>query len=450
MPGLLFGTVGVLAPLRLDDLGAGAGVIGAAFLAAGALESGVSPVVGRVSDRRGRLFPCLIALAAGATLMLLFPLPQQVWQLILLVVLAAPTIGMLWAPAMAMLSDGAEALGIAQGFAFALSNLGWSMGYTIGAAAQRGARRRHQRRRALPAPVRDLRRDARLPRPRPTAIAAAHVTSFWLDQPGPDRRPPLDGLEEADLVVVGGGLTGLWGALQAAEEGKRVVLLEGERLAFGASGRNGGFCSASLTHGIGNGLARWPDELAQLERMGRENLAGIRAAIERHGIDCGWRERGEIAVATAEHQLPWLEEEAELLRAHGWDAELLDGPAMRAQVNSPTFLGGLWTRDVSALVDPVRLCWGLARAAEAAGARICEGTPVTALARDGAGVRAETPGGRVLARGALLGDERLPAARARDRALRRARLRLRAGDRAAVGGAARRGRLGRAARGSPT
>ena len=184
--------------------------------------------------------------------------------------------------------------------------------------------------------------------------------------------------------------------------------------------------------------------------MGRENLAGIRAAIERHGIDCGWRERGEIAVATAEHQLPWLEEEAELLRAHGWDAELLDGPAMRAQVNSPTFLGGLWTRDVSALVDPVRLCWGLARAAEAAGARICEGTPVTALARDGAGVRAETPGGRVLARGALLGDERVPAARARDRALRRARLRLRAGDRAAVGGAARGGRLGRRARGSPT
>ena len=53
------------------------------------------------------------------------------------------------------------------------------------------------------------------------------MTPFWLDQPGPDRRPPLDGLEETDLVVVGGGLTGLWGALQAAEEGKRVVVLEG-------------------------------------------------------------------------------------------------------------------------------------------------------------------------------------------------------------------------------
>ena len=65
MPGLLFGTIGVLAPLRLDDLGAGAALIGAAWLGAAALESGVSPIVGRVSDRRGRLFPCLVGLAAA-------------------------------------------------------------------------------------------------------------------------------------------------------------------------------------------------------------------------------------------------------------------------------------------------------------------------------------------------------------------------------------------------
>jgi glycine/D-amino acid oxidase-like deaminating enzyme len=86
-------------------------------------------------------------------------------------------------------------------------------------------------------------------------------------------------------VVVGGGLTGLWSALLAAEEGKRVVLLEAEQIAFGASGRNGGFCAASLTHGISNGLARWPGEMETLERMGRENLDAIRATIARHGLD---------------------------------------------------------------------------------------------------------------------------------------------------------------------
>src|SRR5215211_116139 len=135
VPGLLFGTIGVLAPLRLDELGVGAAAIGAAWLGASLLESGVSPVVGRMSDRRDRLFPCLIGLTAGAGLMLLFPWPNAAWQLGGLVILTAPAVGMLWAPSMALLSDGAEALGIAQGFAFALSNLGWSIGQTAGSAA---------------------------------------------------------------------------------------------------------------------------------------------------------------------------------------------------------------------------------------------------------------------------------------------------------------------------
>jgi predicted MFS family arabinose efflux permease len=135
VPGLVFGTIGVLAPLRLDDLGVSAAAIGAAWLAAALLETGVSPTVGRISDRRGRLFPCLIGLASGTALMLLFPWPDSAWALIVLVILSAPLIGTLWAPSMAMLSDGAEALGIAQGFAFALSNLGWSVGQTAGYAA---------------------------------------------------------------------------------------------------------------------------------------------------------------------------------------------------------------------------------------------------------------------------------------------------------------------------
>jgi glycine/D-amino acid oxidase-like deaminating enzyme len=240
-------------------------------------------------------------------------------------------------------------------------------------------------------------------------IEDAAPRPFWLDHSdAPAERPPLDGVVEADLVVVGGGLTGLWTALQAAEEGKRVVLLEGERLAFGASGRNGGFCAASLTHGIANGLARWPGELAAIERLGRENLAGIRETIARHGIDCGWEETGAVDVATAPHQLAWLAEEAELLRRFGWEAELLDADAMRAQVNSPTYLGGVWSRDACAFVDPARLCWGLGRAIERAGGTIHERTPATSLARDGSGVRVDATGGRVLARHALLATSAFP------------------------------------------
>jgi glycine/D-amino acid oxidase-like deaminating enzyme len=232
---------------------------------------------------------------------------------------------------------------------------------------------------------------------------------FWLDRPGaPALRAPLDALHEADLVVVGGGLTGLWTALLAAQEGKRVALLEGERIAFGASGRNGGFCGASLTHGIANGSARWPREIEALERMGRENLDAIRATVARHGIECGWEDSGALDVATAPHQVEWLAEEAAQLRRFGWDAELLDAEAVRAQVNSPTYLGGVWARDAFALVDPARLCWGLARAAEAAGASLFEASPVAALRPDGAGARAETPGGAVRARHAVLATSAFP------------------------------------------
>jgi glycine/D-amino acid oxidase-like deaminating enzyme len=232
---------------------------------------------------------------------------------------------------------------------------------------------------------------------------------FWLDHPdAPPTRPPLDGSAEADLVVVGGGLTGLWTALQAAEEGKRVVLLEGERIAFGASGRNGGFCAASLTHGIANGLARWPGEMETLERLARENLDGIRATVARNAIECGWQDRGVIDVATEPHQLEWLAQQAAQLRRFGWDAELLDAAALRAQVDSPTYLGGVWSRDSAALVDPARLCWGLARAAEEAGAVVHESSPVIALRAEGAGVRADTAGGSVRSRHALLATSAFP------------------------------------------
>lgn len=134
LPGLLFGTIGVLAPLRLDELGAGAALIAGVFLVGAALESGVSPIVGRASDRRGRLVPALVGVAGSALFVALLPWPQTLWLLVLLVVVTEPVVGILWIPAMAMLADRAEARGLAQGYAFALSNLAWSVGQTSGAA----------------------------------------------------------------------------------------------------------------------------------------------------------------------------------------------------------------------------------------------------------------------------------------------------------------------------
>ena len=87
------------------------------------------------------------------------------------------------------------------------------------------------------------------------------------------------------------------------------MLLEAETAGFGASGRNGGFAVASLTHGIENGLARFADEMPMLERLALENFDGLRADLERHGIDCDFEPTGELLALTDAYQEPWIEEE---------------------------------------------------------------------------------------------------------------------------------------------
>jgi MFS family permease len=134
LPGVLFGTVAVLGPLRLDELGAGPAAIAAAFLIAAAFEAAIAPLIGRLSDRRGRLVPSVIGVAGAGLVMAALPWPESALTLGVLIVFAGPLIGMLYTPAMAMLSDGAEAAGVAQGFAFALVNLAWATGQTAGAA----------------------------------------------------------------------------------------------------------------------------------------------------------------------------------------------------------------------------------------------------------------------------------------------------------------------------
>jgi glycine/D-amino acid oxidase-like deaminating enzyme len=240
------------------------------------------------------------------------------------------------------------------------------------------------------------------------ALADAEPRPLWLAQPGaPEPGPPLETGDEADLVVIGGGLTGLWAALLAREAGQEVVLLEGERIAFGASGRNGGFMDASLTHGIENGVARWPDEMPQLERLGRENFAAIKEAVARHGIDAGFEETGELSFATAPYQAEYIPEIVETARAHGWPAEALTADQAQAEVHSPTYHGAAFLPEGRGLVDPARLAWGLAAAARAAGVRIYERSPVTRLERDGEGVRA-TAGRAVRARRAILATSAFP------------------------------------------
>jgi glycine/D-amino acid oxidase-like deaminating enzyme len=238
------------------------------------------------------------------------------------------------------------------------------------------------------------------------ALADAAPSVYWLeDATRPEPLPPLVGPDSADLVVVGGGYTGLWAALRAKERDPStdVLLLEAGRCGDQASGRNGGFASASLTHGFANGAERWPDELVELDRLGAENLRAIAATVDRYGIDCGWEETGELSVASAAHQADELAELAAAMTAAGHDVTLLDEPGVRAEVASPTYVAGMWDRRGTAMVEPARLAWGLRRAARQAGVRIHEGTPVQTLEQHRGRMHLRTPQGEVRAPKVVLG-----------------------------------------------
>jgi len=223
------------------------------------------------------------------------------------------------------------------------------------------------------------------------ALEGASSTPLWCDDPRrPQPRTALSGdpgvrhdvrhdvHRDVDLVVVGGGFTGLWAALLALEEepGREVVVLEGARLGWAATGRNGGFCSSSLTHGVGNGLARWPDEMPLLQLLGLANLNAIQETIREHDIDCDFERTGELDVAVQPWQLADLRKLHQTLSELGEESRLLSAEQTRALVSSPAYLGGLLDSRGVAMLNPARLAWGLADAVEAAGGRVHETTRV--------------------------------------------------------------------------
>jgi glycine/D-amino acid oxidase-like deaminating enzyme len=241
------------------------------------------------------------------------------------------------------------------------------------------------------------------------ALRDATPAPYWLDRVDrPAARAALDVHVVTDLCIVGGGFSGLWTAILAKERdpSRDVVVLEGNRVGWAASGRNGGFCSASLTHGRANGTERFPDEIGRLEELGRENLDAIAEAVDRYGIDCDFERPGTTTVATEPHQVEWLHEMA----AASPSSRFLDRDAMRAEVASPTYLAGVHEPDDTALVDPAKLAWGLAAAAESLGVRIHEHSAVSGIGRSGAGLDVRTQAGRVVhARHVALGTNAFPS-----------------------------------------
>lgn len=238
-----------------------------------------------------------------------------------------------------------------------------------------------------------------------SALRDVAMKPFWLDRPdAPVALPPLEANLKADLLVVGGGFTGLWGAIQSkqAHPDRDVILIEKNEIATGASGRPGGVVSTSVMHGLSNAVRIFPRDIAELERLGKENMAGMMSTIEQFGIDCHAEWGGELTVAVDPAHVESLREEHELHLRYGHNSVFLDEAAVQAEIRSPRYKAAVWSKDVSGTVHPALLAWGLKRAAIELGVRIFEHTELLSFADHGDRMEATTPRGSVTAPRVLL------------------------------------------------
>ncbi|MFD2674327.1 NAD(P)/FAD-dependent oxidoreductase [Gulosibacter bifidus] len=239
--------------------------------------------------------------------------------------------------------------------------------------------------------------------------------AFWTDR-APTRapQPRLNGKITADLVIIGGGYTGLWTAILAKrrDRQRRVVVLEGNTIGFAASGRNGGFVEPSIGHGMGNVASRWPEQASDIVRISRENFREMEQDIRDLGIDCDWDESGALCFARTESQVADLEAGVDECLKYGEAAEFIPPARIHEVTKSPEYLAAMFQPEV-ATVDPYKLVRGLADAAMELGVDIFEHTVVRKLNDDEHGVRAISDIGEVAAEQAVLATNVYPALRKR-------------------------------------
>jgi gamma-glutamylputrescine oxidase len=230
-----------------------------------------------------------------------------------------------------------------------------------------------------------------------------HVASYYAATANPSpRRPALAGDVAADVCVVGGGIAGCAAALELAERGYRVVLLEGQRIAWGASGRSGGQAIFGFGASQGSLVAQVGRESArQLWDISIEALQWLRTRVARHGIDCDLHWGHAHVAVKARQRDELLRLQCELEDDYGYRSlRFLDRDAIQSLLATRRYVAGLYDSG-SGHVHPLNYTLGLAAAAEAAGVRICEGSPVTEV-EPGEPLRVRTTHGCVTARFAVL------------------------------------------------
>lgn len=209
------------------------------------------------------------------------------------------------------------------------------------------------------------------------ALAQTRFESYWLDSlPSVTQEPALQTDRHCELLIIGGGFCGLWSAVLAKEEnpGRDVVLIEACAIANGASGRPAAIVSTSVMHGIDNTQRMFPNEVAELEKLGKENIDDIILTLEKYGMDCELELGGEMKVSVGDEGLAAVQEDYYLYDCFGHDVELLGKAGVQAQINSPVFHGGIWSKARSGTLHPGKLARELKRVALQLGVSIFEHT----------------------------------------------------------------------------
>lgn len=215
-------------------------------------------------------------------------------------------------------------------------------------------------------------------------------------------RAPLRDRAETDIAIVGAGYTGLSAAVHLAEKGHRVAMLEGARVGWGASGRNGGQIVNGLNADLDK-IRRWygKDVADFVGGLLQEGASVIYRLIEQYAIDCDLK-RGNLYTAFTDRQMRELAHMQVDWRRYGMDDhELLDRDGVRAHVGTEAYIGGMFDRS-GGHMHPLNLALGEARAVEQLGGTIYEQSPVTGVARDGAEFSVRTDKGELRARTVLL------------------------------------------------
>jgi glycine/D-amino acid oxidase-like deaminating enzyme len=242
------------------------------------------------------------------------------------------------------------------------------------------------------------------------ALNKAVRTPFWNDTVGPQQNcPSLDRDTDCDLAIVGGGFTGLWTAIEARrrQPDARIVLVDAGRCGNAASGRNGGFCAPSISHGVGNASKRWPKEAEALVRLGRANLDAFEADLAELGMAVEFERTGKLTVAEKPWQIEGLKAQAEIYRGFGIECELLAGGALQERFNSPVYAAGLYEPNY-ALLNPGKLVAELRRVALSKAVDIRENTGVTKVRDTSSCVEMITPGGLIRAAKVVLATNAAP------------------------------------------